>query len=118
MSSLDWISRMWAARSTTPCTVAVVVGFPGTAVALEFARKLGVRRLLLVINKVLLSLDAESLRQQVQKTCNATVASVLPLSEEMVRMRSEGLFTQVQSDHLYSKGVRNVADRLLHLNRD
>jgi len=92
--------------------------FQGTAVTLEVARKLGVRYLLLVINKVLSSLDAESLRQQVQKTYNATVASVLPLSEEMVRMGSDGLFTQVHPDHLYSKGVWDVADRLLHLNED
>jgi len=92
--------------------------FQGTAVTLEVARKLGVRHLLLVINKVLSSLDAESLRQQVQKTYNATVASVLPLSEEMVRMGSDGLFTQVHPDHLYSKGVWDVADRLLHLNED
>jgi MinD-like ATPase involved in chromosome partitioning or flagellar assembly len=90
--------------------------FQGTAVTLEVAHKLGVKHMLLVINKVLSSLDAESLRQQVQKTYNATVASVLPLSEEMVRMGSDGLFTQLHPDHPYSKGVQEVVDRLLRLN--
>lgn|SRR5258708_4069679 len=33
----------------------------------------------------------------------------------MVRMGSDGLFTQVHLDHLYSKGVWDVADRVLPL---
>jgi MinD-like ATPase involved in chromosome partitioning or flagellar assembly len=85
--------------------VVLLQDFQGTAVTLEVARKLGVRHLLLVSNKALPSLDAESLRHQVQKTYNATVASVLPLSEEMVRMGSDGLFTQVHPDHLYSPRI-------------
>lgn len=88
--------------------------FQGTAVTLEVARKLGVPQLLLVINKVLSSPHEESLKQHIQRTYNAPVASVLPLSEDMVRMGSDGLFSQKNPAHPYSRGVREVAERLLH----
>ena len=90
--------------------------FQGTAITLEVAHKLGVKHLLLVINEVVPSLDGESLKQHVQKTYNVPVAGVLPLSEEMLRMGSEGLFTQLHPDHPYSKGVQDVVDRVLRLN--
>jgi MinD-like ATPase involved in chromosome partitioning or flagellar assembly len=89
--------------------------FQGTAVTVEVARKLGVKNMLLVVNKVLPSLDAEHLKRQIQEIYNVPVGSVLPLSEEMVQMGSEGLFTQVYPNHPYSKGVREVADQVLRL---
>ncbi len=89
--------------------------FQGTAITVEVARKLGVKHLLLVINKVLASMDGEHLKQQVQQTYDAPVATVLPLNEEMVWMGSEGLFTQIHPDHPYSKGVREAVDQVLHL---
>src|SRR5437764_6579214 len=48
--------------------------FQGTAVTVEVARKLKLKRLLLVVNKVLPRLDMASLRQQVQETYHAPVA--------------------------------------------
>jgi MinD-like ATPase involved in chromosome partitioning or flagellar assembly len=89
--------------------------FQGTAVTVEVARKLGVKNILLVVNKVLPSLDGEHLKQHVQETYNAPVVGVLLLSEEMMRLGSEGLFAQVHPDHSYSKSVREVADRMLRL---
>src|SRR5579884_4182854 len=52
--------------------------FQGTAVTVEVARKLKVKRLLLVVNKALPALDTVSLRQQVQAAYEAPVAGVLP----------------------------------------
>src|SRR5437016_2702672 len=60
--------------------------FQGTAVTIEVARKLKVRRLLLVVNKVLPKLDFTSLRQQVQATYAAPVAGILPVSDEMIEL--------------------------------
>jgi septum site-determining protein MinD len=88
--------------------------FQGTAVTVEVARKLGVQKILLVVNKVLPSLDGEHLKQHVQETYNAPVVGVLLLSEEMMRLGSEGLFAPVHPDHPYSKSVREVAERVLH----
>ena len=47
--------------------------FQGTAVTVEVARKLKLKKLLLVVNKALPKLDFESLRQQVQEAYNAPV---------------------------------------------
>jgi MinD-like ATPase involved in chromosome partitioning or flagellar assembly len=87
--------------------------FQGTAITLEVARKLAVEQSLLVVNKVLPSLDGESLKQHLQRTYHVPVAGVLPLSEEVVRLGSEGLFLLQYPEHPYSQGVREVAAQLL-----
>src|SRR5437763_7070579 len=53
--------------------------FQGTAVTVEVARKLQVKQMLLVVNKVLPKLDFDSLRQQIEATYAAPVAAVLPV---------------------------------------
>src|SRR5437660_5371029 len=88
--------------------------FQGTAVTIEVARKLKVRRLLLVVNKVLPKLDKASLRQQVQTAYDAPVASVLPVSEEMIELGSAGIFSITSPDHPYSQGVRELAAQVVN----
>ncbi len=87
--------------------------FQGTAVIVEVARKLKLKQLVLVVNKVLLKLDFDSLRQQVQATYAAPVAAVLPLSEEMIELGSAGIFSLAFPDHPYSQGVREIAAQIL-----
>ena len=53
--------------------------FQGTAVTVEVARKLKLKKLLLVVNKALPKLDFESLRHQVQEAYHAPVAAILPV---------------------------------------
>src|SRR5436305_3069552 len=60
--------------------------FQGTAVTVEVARKLKVKQLLLVVNKVLPKLDAANLKHQLQDAYQAPVAGVLPVSEEMIAL--------------------------------
>src|SRR6266702_3664421 len=86
--------------------------FQVTSVTLELARKLKVKRLLLVVNKVLPKLDKASLRQQVQTAYDAPVASILPLSEEMIELGSAGIFSIAYPDHPYSQGVRELAAQI------
>jgi hypothetical protein len=87
--------------------------FQGTAVTVEVARKLKLKKLLLVVNKALPKLDFESLRQQVQKTYNAPVAGILPVSEEMIELGSAGLFSLKYPEHPFSQGVREIAAQVL-----
>ncbi len=87
--------------------------FQGTAVTAEVARRLKVKRLLLVVNNVLPKLDFESLRQQVQETYHAPVAGILPVSEEMIELGSAGLFSLKYPEHPYSQEVRAIAAQLL-----
>jgi MinD-like ATPase involved in chromosome partitioning or flagellar assembly len=87
--------------------------FQGTAVTVEVARKLKVKRLLLVVNEVLPKLDRDSLQQQVEMAYEAPVAGILPVSEGMIALGSAGIFSLAYPDDPYSQGVREVAAQLL-----
>jgi MinD-like ATPase involved in chromosome partitioning or flagellar assembly len=87
--------------------------FQGTAVTVEVARKLEVPKMLLLINKALPALDFDALRQQVEKTYNAPVAGIMPLSEEMIQMASSDLFCIRFPDHPLSKIMEKVAQMVI-----
>ena len=86
--------------------------FQGAAVTVEVARRLKLKKLLLVVNEALPRLDFASLRHQVQETYQAPVAGILPVSEEMIELGSAGLFSLRYPAHPYSQGVREVAAAL------
>jgi MinD-like ATPase involved in chromosome partitioning or flagellar assembly len=86
--------------------------FQGTAVTVEVARKLGVPRMLLVVNKALPALDPVALQQQVEQTYNVPVAAVFPLSEEMLELASGGLFCLRYPGHAFTDGLRRVAGQI------
>ena len=87
--------------------------FQGTSVTVEVARKLQMKKILLVINKALPKLDFASLKQQVQQAYDAPVAGILPVSEEMIELGSANIFALVYPEHPYSRGVRDVAAQIL-----
>jgi MinD-like ATPase involved in chromosome partitioning or flagellar assembly len=87
--------------------------YQGTAVTVEVARKLEVPELLLVVNKVLATVDVAELRQQVESAYGEPVAAVLPLSEDLVRMASSDLFSLREPDHAWSHEVRGIAERIV-----
>src|SRR5438132_1400620 len=88
--------------------------FQGTAVTVDVARKLKLKKLVLVVNEVLPKLDFASLRQQVQATFTAPVAGILPVSEEMIELGSADLFSLVYPYSSYSKGVREIAAQIVN----
>jgi septum site-determining protein MinD len=88
--------------------------FQGTAVTVEVARKLKLKKLLLVVNMALPKLDFGVLKHQVQETYNAPVAGILPVSEEMIELGSAGLFSLEYPEHPYSEGVRKLAAQILN----
>ncbi len=87
--------------------------YQGTAVTVEIARKLEVPRLMLVVNKVLPSLDFEALKQKIEKTYDAHVAGVMPESEEMIALGSSGLFSLKYPDHPLTKTLRKIAEQVI-----
>ena len=87
--------------------------FQGTAVTVEVARKLQMKKILLVINKALPKLDFPSLQQQVEQAYDAPVAGILPVSEEMIELGSAGIFSLAYPEHPYSQGVREIAAQIL-----
>ena len=87
--------------------------FQGTAVTVEVARKLQVPNLLLVVNKILPDFDFEDVRRQVESTYEASVAGLLPLSLDMVRLASSGIFCLKNPDHPISNEIHNIAAKIM-----
>ncbi len=87
--------------------------FQGTIVTVDIARKLDVPRLLLVINKVPSRFDLEDTRKRVESTFDVTVATVMPLSEDVAALASEGIFCLRYPDHLISKCIEEIAAQVM-----
>lgn len=86
--------------------------FQGTAVMVEVARKVKVPKMLLVVNRVLPSLNSNVVRQQVEKTYNAVVAGILPNCDEMMQLASSDLFCLRYPNHPLTQELRRVVNQL------
>ncbi len=86
--------------------------YQGTAVTVDVAKKLDVPKLLMLVNKVPNSLDPEDVRTRVEQTYGATVAAVLPHSDEMMSLASSGIFSIRFPDSPVTKGLRSLVDQL------
>ncbi|NEQ29746.1 MAG: MinD/ParA family protein [Leptolyngbya sp. SIO4C5] len=87
--------------------------FQGTAVTIDIARKLEVPKMLLLVNKALMSFDFAALKAEVETTYSTPVAGILPLSEEMIRLGSSDIFCLRFPDHPFSQVLESVATTLL-----
>ena len=87
--------------------------YQGTSVTVEVARKLDVPGLLLIVNKVPALFDAADVRKRVQETYDAPVAAVLPHSDEMMALGSNGIFVLRHPDHPITAALRQVARTLV-----
>ncbi|MEZ4556717.1 MAG: MinD/ParA family protein [Caldilineaceae bacterium] len=87
--------------------------YQGTGVTVEVARKLGVPRLLLVVNKVPKTFDKEQVRERVEETYAAQVGAMLPHSDHMMVLGSSGLFTQQFPDHPITGELRQLVALLM-----
>jgi MinD-like ATPase involved in chromosome partitioning or flagellar assembly len=87
--------------------------YQGTGVTVDVAQKLGVPRLLLVVNKVPAAFSEAGVLQRVQETYNCEVGAVLPHSDEMMTLASSDIFALRFPDHLVTKRLRALADRLV-----
>ena len=72
--------------------------YQGTAVTVDLARRLETPRILLVVNKVLPPFDAAAVGAQIGSTYDVPVAGVIPLSEDLVRLASNGVFALAHPD--------------------
>ena len=86
--------------------------YQGTAVTVDVARKLEVSKMLLVVNKVLPSLNNESLKRQIQNIYNVPVAGMLPVCEEMFHLASSDIFSLRYPQHSWTKTVEVIAKSL------
>ena len=87
--------------------------YQGTAVTVDVARKLDVPHMFLVVNKVLTSFDFAEVKKKMEETYGCQVAGVLPLSEEMVRLASTGIFCLRYPDHPFTQRLTAIANRIM-----
>jgi hypothetical protein len=67
----------------------------------------------MLANKVVSSLDQEAVRRKISEAFGYEVIGLLPLSEDMARMGSQGLLALEHPSHPLTLGVVAVADRLV-----
>lgn len=87
--------------------------YQGTAVTVDVARKLEVPKLLMVMNKAPSSFDFGKLRQRVEETYEATVAGILPHSDEMMVLASSGIFAVKHPDNPLSQTIEAIAQQII-----
>jgi septum site-determining protein MinD len=87
--------------------------FQGTAVTVDVARKLEVPHLRLVVNKALSRYDFAKVRADIAATYQVPVAGVLPLSEDVASNASSNIFSVLNPNHPWSRGLNEIVDDLL-----
>ena len=86
--------------------------FLGTAVTVEVARKLDVKSLVMVLNKVLPSVAERGFQAEVERIYGAPVIGMLQESPDMLELGSNGLFILRFPDHPLSREIRRLAAHL------
>jgi MinD-like ATPase involved in chromosome partitioning or flagellar assembly len=87
--------------------------FQGTGVTVEVARKLDVPHMVLVVNKVPSIFSMEEVKQRVEQTYNCPVAAVMPHSDEMMTLASDGIFVLRYPDHPITQQFKNLTVALM-----
>jgi septum site-determining protein MinD len=86
--------------------------YEGTGITVQVARSLQVPNLLIVVNKTPSSLAHEVVRAKVEATYGCEVAAVLPHSDEMMSLASEGIFVARYPDHPLTALYRQIVAKL------
>jgi MinD-like ATPase involved in chromosome partitioning or flagellar assembly len=89
----------------------------GTAVAIEVAQRLDVPEIRIVVNKLPAHFDAEHVRDRVADSYGVPIGALLPLSEDLLNLASGGLAALECPGHLWSEGVRALAEELSALSQ-
>lgn len=89
--------------------------YQGTAVVLDVAQQLEVSRLLLVANKVLPEVNAHALGKKIEKIYQVPVAGVLPISNDMFRLASQGIFCLRYPDNPFTQEINKIAHKVLEI---
>lgn len=82
--------------------------YQGTLVTVEVARKLDVKNLMLIVNKAPTSFDLDALKKRVEDTYKATVAAVIPHSDDLMTLGSSGVFSLQNPDHEVTQKYKDI----------
>lgn len=87
--------------------------YQGTAVTLDVARELNVRKILLAINKIPRRMSLDEITEKVEQAYSESVVGTFPLSENLLELASEGVFYTKYPDHPVSHEFRKVARQIM-----
>jgi MinD-like ATPase involved in chromosome partitioning or flagellar assembly len=88
--------------------------YEGTRVTVAVARKLGVPQMMLVVNKAPAAFEPEAIRRRVEDAYDCAVAAVVPHSDDLMVLSSEGVFSLRYPDHPLTSVYRDIAAKLAH----
>jgi septum site-determining protein MinD len=87
--------------------------YEGTAITARVAQELDVPRVFLLVNKAPPDLDPAAVAVRVEQAYGCRVAAVLPHSDDLMRLASEGILTLRQPNHALADAYRSVAATVL-----
>ena len=86
--------------------------YEGTGITVRIAQELEVPRIMLVVNKAPDTLDPAHVEERVRAAYGCDVAAVLPHSDDLMRLASEGVFSLRFPAHPLADLYRQVAGRV------
>lgn len=87
--------------------------FEGTGVTVRIAKELEVPRIQIAVNKTPTQLDVDDVARTVAAAYGCEVAMVLPHSDDLMTLASEGVFVLRHPDHALSDQYRILAERVI-----
>ncbi|MBL1211388.1 MinD/ParA family protein [Geminocystis sp. GBBB08] len=87
--------------------------FQGTAIIIDLAKQLMIPKMMLLVNKVVNSINFNDLKIQIENTYGIPIVGMFPVSEEMFLLGSNGIFCQEYAYHNWTKNLRIVAEEIL-----
>jgi septum site-determining protein MinD len=87
--------------------------YEGTGITARVAQELQVPKIRIMVNKTPEGFDIDAVARRVEDAYGCPVAAVLPHSDELMRLASEGIFTIRNPDHPLSDLYRKVAANLV-----
>jgi MinD-like ATPase involved in chromosome partitioning or flagellar assembly len=87
--------------------------YEGTGITARVAQELQVPRIRIMVNKTPEGFDTEAVARRVEAAYGCEVAAVLPHSDDLMRLASEGIFSVRNPGHQLSDLYRKVAASLL-----
>lgn len=87
--------------------------FEGTGITARVARELEVPQIVIVVNKTPTAFDRAKVVERVRATYDCEVAAVLPHSDDLMRLGSEGIFALRNPNDELTAMYRVLADRIV-----
>ena len=84
--------------------------YEGTGITARVARELQVPRIRLIVNKTPAGFDAEAVARRVETAYGLPVAAVIPHSDDLMRLASDGVFALRHPDHEVTALYRSIVD--------